>query len=276
MNNVDTVELRTMRTLAKLKDLWEANIVENKPYIKKDVSLLWNDFKRTDGCLVAAGNSLEKSLMELKERGRSSFQTEICVVDMAAKYLLDNNIKPDYVICCEGRTEAIKMFDFDSSDTILICDVATNPEIVKNWKGDIYFFIINNSCIDLDNNNETFIDRHRSLSGITTSLVVGGNVGSAGLSFLLSVRNCRKVYLYGHDFSWLKDGDFYCGGIQKEMAKKRIETEKKAATLYEQKDMFGNDVYTNMSLITFCDWYKTVMKMYPDVIRNHTGAGLLY
>jgi len=272
----DTMEARTIRTLARLKDLWEQNIITNKPLIKKDVSLLWNDFQKIEGCLVAASPNLSQTLTALKERSRSSIPTEVCAVDMAAKYLIDNGIKPDYVICCEGRGEAAKMFNFDSTGIPLICDVATNPEIVKNWKGPIYFFIINNPCIDLDNENKTFVERHKSLSGVSTSLVVGGNVGSAGLSFLLSVRNCRRVHLYGHEFSWQKDGDFYCGGIHKDMAEKRILTEKRSGTLYEKKDMNGNVIYTNMSLLTFLDWYKDVMKLYPDVIINHTAAGLLF
>lgn len=272
---IDTIEERNIRTLAKLKDMWEVNIVANKPLIKNDISLLWNDFQRMEGCLVAAGPGLKNSIIEIKERQRSSIATEICAVDMAAKYLIDNGIKPDYVVCCEGRAEALKIFDFDC-DIPLICDVVTNPEIVKKWNGKKYFFVMNNNCIDLDNNNQTFLERHRSLSGISTTLTVGGNVGSAGLSFLLSVRNCSKVHLYGHEFSWQKDGDFYCGGVHGDMAQKRIDTEKQSGTLYEKKDMFGNDVYTNMSLETFCNWYKDIIKMYPDVIINHTNAGLLY
>ena len=59
------------------------------------------------------------------------------------------------------------------------------------------------------------------------------------------------------------------------MAEKRIETEKRSGTLYERIDIHGNTVLTNLSLITFLDWYKTIKAMYPDVIINHTNAGLL-
>lgn len=272
----DTVHKRTIRTLAKMKDIWESNIVANKPFIKQDISDVWNDFDKIEGCLIAAGPSLENSLAQIKERSRSSIPTEICAVDMAAKYLIDNGIKPDYVMCCEARKEASEMFDYDSTDIALVCDVATNPQIIKNWKGEKYFFLVSNMAIDLDNENKLFIERHRNLSGVSSTLVVGGNVGTAGLSFLLSVRNCQKVHLYGHDFSWKKDGDFYCGGIRKEMADRRIESEKNSGTLYEKKDMNGETVYTNLSLETFCEFYKTVIKSYPDVIVNHTKTGLLY
>ena len=166
------------------------------------------------------------------------------------------------------------MLDFDC-DIPLICDVITNPEIVKRWKGEKYFFVSNNPCIDLDNDNQTFSERHKRLSGISTMLTLGGNVGSAGLSFMLSVRNCRKVYLYGHEFCWQKDEDFYCGGIHKELAQKRVETEQRAGTSYDKKDIIGRDVQTNMSLLVFLDWYRTVIRQYPDVIVNQTGVGLL-
>lgn len=271
---METQEKRNIRTMAKLKDLWEKNIVENKPYIENDVNMLWNDFEKIDGCLVAASPWLERNLDEIKERQRSSRDTEICCVDMAAKYLLDNNIEPDYIICCESKPEASKMLNFDC-EIPLICDVITNPEIVRNWKGEKYFFISNNPCIDLDNDNQTFSERHKKLSGVSTMLTLGGNVGSAGLAFMLSIRDCRKLYLYGHEFCWEKGGELYCGGIQKELAAKRIVTEQQMGTLYEKKDIYGKDVYTNMSLLTYLDWYKDIIKHYPDIVINRTGSGLL-
>jgi len=272
---MDTPEKRTIRTLASKKDLWEYNILQNKPYIKYELSELWNDFEKIDGCLVAASPKLKDNLAEIKDRSRSSMKTEIVAVDMAAKFLIDNGIEPDFIVCCESSKEATRILDFDC-DIPLICDVVTNPEIVKNWKGEKLFFVTNNSCIDLDNNKELFWQRHQKLSGVTTMLKMGGNVGSAGLSYLLSVRNCNRIYLYGHEFCWKKGAEMYCGGIQSELANKRIITEQQAGTLYETTDMNNDTVYTNMSLQTFCDWYKDIMKMYPGVIVNHTNAGLLY
>lgn len=270
---MDTLEQRNIRTLASKKDLWESNIIENKPFIKKDIVHLWNDFKKIDGVLISASPNLSNTLYEIKEKSRIS-NTELVVVDIASKYLMDNQIKPNFIICCESSKEAIKFLDYNC-DVPLICDVVTNPEIVKNWQGEKYFYVTNNPCIDLDNNKELFFERHKKLSGVSTVLTVGGNVGSAGLAFLLSIRNCRKVYLYGHEFCWKKDGDFYCGGIYNELAEKRIKTEKQSGTLYERTDINGDDVYTNMSLETFRDWYKDIILKYPNVIENRTGAGLL-
>ena len=270
----DTIGNRNIRTLVRLKDMWESNIVANKPYIRHEVSELWNDFLEMQGCLVCAGPSLKANLPELADRARSSRKTEICAVDMAADYLLKNGIKMNYIITSEGKSDTSKILECNC-DVPLICDVATNPEIVKNWKGEKYFFITNNPCIDLDNGNVTFSDRHKRLSGITTIMTAGGNVGSLGVSFMLSVRNVTKLYLYGHDFCWKDNAEFYCGGIQKELANKRIETEKSSGTLYDKTDINGDRVQTNMSLLTFLDWYQEVIKRYPDAIINRTGAGLL-
>lgn len=265
----DTMEKRNVMTLAHLKDLWEKNILDNKPYIKHDIIELWNDFQVIDGTLVSAGPSLKNSLDEIRKGNM-----EICAVDMAAKYLIENGIEPRYIVCSEAKPEASKILNFDCVIP-LICDVVTNPEIIKNWKGEKYFYVAMNNCIDLDNNNQLFSERHTKLSGIETKLVLGGNVGSAGLSFLLSVRNCRKVYLYGHDFGWHKDEEFYCGGIQNELAQKRIQSEKQSGTLYEKKDINGNTIYTNMSLLTFLNWYREAKQRYPEAIVNRSGAGLL-
>ena len=38
---MDTDLKRNIRTMARLKDLWESNIVANKQYIKQDIRMLY-------------------------------------------------------------------------------------------------------------------------------------------------------------------------------------------------------------------------------------------
>ena len=133
---MDTQRKRSIRTLAKLKDLWEDNIKANRPYIKHDISELWNESQIIDGSLISAGPSLKNNIKEIKTRNK-----EICCVDMAAKYCVDNGIIPKYIVCSEAKPDGAKIFNYNY-DIPLLCDVVTNPEIIKMWKGKKYFYVI--------------------------------------------------------------------------------------------------------------------------------------
>jgi len=116
---------------------------------------------------------------------------------------------------------------------------------------------------------------HQWESGVTSFLVPGGNVSSLGVSFLSGVRACRRIMLYGHDFCWCKDRDFYAGGMQHELAQKRIESEQKSGTVFAVKDANGNEVLTNGSLMEFASWYTSISRAMPGLLVNRTPTTIL-
>ena len=75
-------EQRSIRTVALRKDEWLENVKKNAPYVKKDISVLWNDDGGGEGISVAAGPSLINDLKELKELRKGK---ELIVVDAVFK-----------------------------------------------------------------------------------------------------------------------------------------------------------------------------------------------
>ena len=64
----DAVHLRrSIRTVAKNKDLWLANAEANAGMIKHDVSELWRDGMGLPGVIAAAGPSLDVDVSDLEK-----------------------------------------------------------------------------------------------------------------------------------------------------------------------------------------------------------------
>ena len=93
------------------KDTWRENAAANKPRIKYQVQQLWKDGNDKQGILIAAGPSLKSSLIELKHLDRKKF--EVVAVDMALKYLVNEGIFPDYVICTDDSEDIQRTLDVE-------------------------------------------------------------------------------------------------------------------------------------------------------------------
>ena len=255
---------RCLRTAAALKGSWSENAGANRKRVmaQHQVSDLWKDESYKLGVLIAAGPSLKESLAEIKALDRS--KCEIVAVDMAYAFLVANGVIPDYVICADANPVIQRTLTADlpagAKAPILLLNVAVDPATGADWDGDVYWFGMMSNFYDGDRKVWMQQD-HERRSGCSSFLVPGGNVGSLGLSFLLGVRSSPKVVLYGHDFCWSADGDFYAGGLQKDLAAERITSERQAGTVFEVDDAQRQcRVLTNASLMDFAGWYRDRMR----------------
>lgn len=271
-----TVDLkdRGHHTALVKKNTWRANAAANKPRIRYQVNQLWKDGNERLGILIAAGPSLPESIAELKELDRK--KCEVVVVDMALQYLLVEGIIPNYVICTDDSVDIQRTLDVDlpGMGVPLLLNVVAHPTTATKWKGPIYWFCMASNYYDIDASRWMQQDQQWE-SGVSSFLVPGGNVSSMGLSFLASVRACRKVMLYGHDFCWQKGKDFYAGGVQQELVKKRMDAEERSGSIFAVKDVRGNGVLTNGSLMEFASWYTGVSRAMPGLMVNRTPDTIL-
>lgn len=271
---VQVLEDRNVRSAAAQKDMWADNARANKSQIKMQVGRLWQNESSKTGVLVAAGPSLPQSLAEIQSLSRSDY--EIVAVDMALSFLLKNGVVPDFVICSDASTEIMRTLDFpDIPERLpLLLSVVTNPETARIWKGPIFWFGMNSNFYDADA-DKWMQDDHKSGSGVSSFLIPGGNVSSLGVSFLSGVRAVRRILLYGHDFCWSAEGDFYCGGVKKDMADERIKAESESGTVMTVEDNEGRSVLTNGSLLTFAKWYSEQDRLMPGLLDNRTPRTIL-
>lgn len=265
---------RLTRTLRAQKGAWSANAAANRGRAHGWVQSLWLDVGVKTGVLIAAGPSLAESIEDIRALDRRTH--EIVAVDMALGYLLANGIVPDYVICADSSAEIARTLEVPGIPEALplLASVTVSPATGAAWRGPIYWFCMSSNVFDRDL-NEWMQREHAAASKVPSFLVPGGNVGSLGLSFLLGVRASPKVLLYGHDFCWADDASFYCGGVNADLARRRIADESAARTVYDTVDTLGRPVKTNESLVGFARWYAQRVAEYPGVIDNRTPVTIL-
>ena len=269
-----TLAGREKRTLEFWKDKWADNASANKSRIAGYVQDLWKDVNYKTGVLIAAGPSLSDSIEELRSLDRTKH--DVVAVDMSLGFLLASGIVPDYVICSDASPVIARTLEVPGiPDSLpLLLNVTVNPGTAKRWRGPIHWYAAASNVFDKDNGKWMEKD-HQSRSGVPCTLVPGGNVSSLGLSFLLGVRAVPKLLLYGADFCWSVDSSFYCGGVNGDLAEKRIRSEAEAGTIYAMKDSRGRDVMTNGSLLSFAQWFFDRTHDYPGVIENRTPITIL-
>ena len=254
------------------KDRWSCHAAANKARVVFQVSRLWCDANPKTGVLIAAGPSLKASLPELRALDRGAH--EIVCVDMALKFLLDNGVTPDYVICADASEEIARTLVPAPPEVALLLNVVVHPDTAKDWAGDIFWFCMMSNYIDKEAGDWMQRD-HQKKSGVSSFLVPGGNVSSLGVSFLGSVRAVAKILLYGHDFCWTDDAEFYAGGVQQDLAEQRVKTEADAGTVLTMTDNRGNPVKTTGSLLAFSSWYSDIARTMPGLLESRTPTTIL-
>ena len=267
---------RTIRTLRKHKGEWIHNVKENSSKINKTIADLWKERDYGEGISVAAGPSLKDDLEDLKKMRKH--RERICV-DASLGFLVDNGLIPDFCVTTDFSDKILLMLDredkpIDTSGIKLVANVITHPKVIEKWKGEVYWFVMMNNVYDID--YQKFMDDMHALeTKVGAKLAPGGNVSSIALGFGLSVRNYEKIILYGHDFCWKPEGDFYAGGSFKELEKERMEKEGTAGTIFDDTNTKGEKVLTNLSLQQFAKWHEEATRYMRHRIDNRTSCTIL-
>lgn len=160
--------------------------------------------------LVANGYSFEEQLPILKKHHKN---VDIMACDKTLGHLLDNGIKPTYVVVCDARVNYQKYMEpwkDQLKDSILFMNVCANSEWSHNgnWK-DKFFF----ANMDIMGYEKEFA----RLSGCNNFVTAGTNVSNMMVVLLTQCRNesrqnklgYDKLVLCGFDYSWRPDGKYY-------------------------------------------------------------------
>ncbi|MQY77562.1 MAG: DUF115 domain-containing protein [Spirochaeta sp.] len=127
-------------TLINMADLWIKNLFENLLSLPeaRDIGTL----KTAKAILViGAGPSLEKNIALLRDY-RAGFI--LIAVDTVLPILLAQEIVPDYVFALEAQIANLQDFIPYAGDSIsgipLICDITSNPAVVRLFSPNVFFF----------------------------------------------------------------------------------------------------------------------------------------
>ncbi len=181
-------------TLINMSKLWMKNLFYNLKSTcgARDISSLITD---KPIIVTGAGPSLEESFKWIE---KVIGDVIILTVDTALPALLDAGIKPDYVFMLESQL--INLQDFlphHNSDITLICDITSNPLIIRLFRDNLYFYSSRFHPLKL-------FDRLISFGLLPASIPPLGSVGVASVHTALKITN-GPVLFTGLDFSYIAE-----------------------------------------------------------------------
>ncbi len=201
MINSDEIQQQSMAAWNQWRPLWIKNVKVNKELKNGSFSELLNIGKGKTLLIAAFGYSLSENIESIK-KNRDKFDIFCC--DKSFGYLMDNGIVPNYCQIADASVETKWMTGRDTSKTILISNIAANPEWGLEWKGKKYYYT------NWDNIGTAKI--LGKLGNCYDLIPASSNVSNGMIVFASQVLGYKKHLLVGFDYSWDTDGKYYASG----------------------------------------------------------------
>jgi len=267
--------------------VWKRNILLNKSLYIQGNPLP----KGLIAYLVGAGPSLDKNVEDLKEVGSRG---AVVGIDANLRYLLQHKISPEYCVSLDASNKIWKMvkpvIQYTKNIT-LVANIASNPKLIKNWLGPIFFFNSVHPRIaskseeffassryavakkDVKAGEELIFDKNYRLvfPGVLIELPCGGNVTTTAHAFCMQVLKAQNIALVGLDCSWENDSHFYAGQEHGANIRARVLNEQ----LLTHLDGNKKRVRTNFSMHSFKSWHEQVALQQPYTCINATEGGIV-
>ena len=145
---------------------------------------------------------LEYKIDDIKQKNES---VDILSIDKGMGYLLDHEIKPNFVYLADAGIDYnkwCKPYIEQTKDICLMMNVTANPEWARNWKGKIFYFV--------NQDNIRTEDIFSPISGCRELVKASSNVGNSILVHASTYLLYDEYYLLGYDFCWGQDDNYYC------------------------------------------------------------------
>ena len=185
------------------KDIWRRNAQINSSLKKITMSAVKNKGIGKQCVFIASGPSFLKQIPILKEQRD---MVDIVCIDKEFQKLMDNGIKPDFVVVADAQVSYEIYCEkwVDKTENIcLIANVCSNPNWGINWKGPKTYYV-NKDNINSEN-------EFMPLSGVQDCIPAASNVSNAALTYGGLVLNYDRYILCGYDFSFPIGENFYSG-----------------------------------------------------------------
>lgn len=197
-------------TRVNFDKLWVKNALLNITYLfnygslsQKVVKHNFEDFLNKPFVVMGAGYSANFVIDEIK---KYRDKVVLCVVDTALKPILNYDIKPDFVFSLDSQFANIKdFFGIETKDLTLLADIVVSPELVRNFKGDIFFTksshieVLNGVVYEITNNVISWIEG--TIGYNILGLESGGSVSTNLFHFALMMGG-NPTFLVGVDLGF--------------------------------------------------------------------------
>ncbi|WP_157150161.1 motility associated factor glycosyltransferase family protein [Brachyspira sp. SAP_772] len=264
-----------INTILRFDKLWAYNIASNVVEIATHygVNKFFDKYKNIPAVVVSAGPSLEKNIRKLKELKDKAI---IIAVDTAMKPLSSHNISPHFVITIDPQKKNSKYFrNINFKDTVLIAESSVDNEAISSFKGAIYFL---DSIFPLA---KYFMKPLGERGDVT----MGGSVSTAAYDFAIRI-GANPIIMLGLDLSFPNHqthikGSYHEENFFTEIGKldsydSRIYKVLVSGNLREEKNVYGESVFTDSRFDMYRNWYEEQCKLNSSKkFYNATEGGVI-
>jgi hypothetical protein len=241
-------------TDAGLRKIWIKN------YLKNKLNIINRESKQRfdNNCCVLVGSSpsVQNQIKALK-RVACLKNFKIIACNGIYKWLLKNDIIPDYVFLVEGRSHVLSDINKPNDKTTLVVSPFVDPEVFNIWRDNIEVYI----CGGGDDFDEIIRKDYDDLN------ITGGNVVNTSFLWAYRYLGCRDFIATGVALSYKNDYYFDNRSTEHVMGD-NIHT-------VHAVDMYGDVVKTTTPLLLYKVWLETYSRISGADFVNATEEGIL-
>ena len=242
-----------VNTITKFSKKWLINSIENVTKINEGtaykLSDLDNKFVGQTALIAAAGPSLNDNIEKLRAN-RNKFV--LFAVNKAVKYLLDNGITPDFVVCLDAGNmkKTISGFGENLKNSCCIMDIRTDKNVMA-----VPFkkFFVNFSDTDF------FMKKLLRFNDFMKFNEAGGSASTLALVAAAKM-GFSKIVFAGLDLAF-KDNVIYTSGeTMNRISQEEILVDKVKKNIVRVRSVNGDYVYTREDYEAFIQHFSTIIK----------------
>jgi hypothetical protein len=264
---VDTVSDNTGRTHM---DEWIENLRDNRELFRSTgwaTDVLQGKEEGKTSIIMGASPAIANQIETLKGL-QDDNEFVLCGLSSNLEYLLNNGIKPKYIITVDGDVSQGEFFDridMDrTNDITLIANCYAYPPMLKKWKGPLYFLALQTGDAKFEKKLRKWYGKPNGLEEGFPSIMAQFNIITA-FSFL--VLQTSIILFVGHELSFKDDGSKYYVDREDKRDKEMR---------FPHGDIYGNKVHTTMGLLAVKYSLEGFLELIKDAgwFINCTEAGI--
>jgi hypothetical protein len=261
------------QTVQAWRSKWISNITQNSksmgPFAEKGIGKLFNQWVGGTCIVAGSGPSLSLNIAKLKNRPKH-IKLISCLHNFHA--MEDNGSEVDFYVSLdagpitihevsEGGTKTPDEYWEMTANRTLIAFIGSDPDLLKKWKGTIYFF---NAPVPDDG----YMKEVAEIDPFHQYVSNGGNVLGACLYIAKGWLGALTTVFVGSDFAFSNRDKvkFHYWDSQYDAS---------IGQTIRVVDIFGNSVKTWPSYHNFKLWFDYVTMVCPGIYINATEGGTL-
>ncbi len=256
-----------VNTIVKFSKVWLMNTIENMAAVNKGqvykLSDLENKFIGQTALIVAAGPSLNDNITKIQEN-RDKFV--IFAVNKAVRYLLQNGVTPDFVVCLDARNMQKTLGGLEGylNKSNCIMDVRSDKTLMNIGFDKVFL-----NFADTD----FFIQKLAKYNDFIRFYESGGSASTLALTAAVKM-GFTKIVLSGLDLAF-KDNVIYANGETMErISQEKIRVDAVEKQLVRVKSVTGMAVYTREDYEAFIHHFAALIKDFGHKgVYNTTSFG---